>query len=98
MAVHFKKGFPGGTHKETLYEYNVTLNNPTPEKPISYCVYIPGNYIGRDQMGTPTHPEQVRWLNSLAQSHKINIKEVWYGTWEIIGEESHTKFIKLITR
>ena len=96
MTVHFKKGFPDGSHKETLYEYNVNQNNPTPEKIVTYCVYIPGQYIGRDQMGDPTHPEQAQWLNSLSQSHKINIKEVWYGTWEIMDTESYIKFMALI--
>lgn len=96
MAVHFKKGFPDGSYKEKTYEYNVIQNKPTPENPLSFCVYIPGQYIGRDQMGDPTHPEQAQWLNSLAQSHQISIKEVWYGTWEITGAESYIKFMAFI--
>ncbi len=95
MAYLYTQGLPDGTHKETKYEFNLSEGNlRAGEVTLVYSLYIPGNYIGRDQIGEPTYPEQVAWLNSL--SPQYNIKEVWYGCWEIVGAEAYTALVDLL--
>ncbi|HEY1038880.1 MAG TPA: hypothetical protein VGF30_05710 [Bacteroidia bacterium] len=77
-------GLGNGTFLENKYEFDV----------IDKFLYIPGNYVGRDQMGDPHHPEQKDWINSLSPS--VAVKEVWYGTWEFSSDKDVADFIKLL--
>jgi hypothetical protein len=96
MPTYYTQGLPNGTHKEIKYEFSITQNNPREgETENIYSIFIPGNYIGRDQTGDPTFPEQVAWLNSLFPKYKI--KEVWFGTWEIVGKEDYIAIINFLT-
>jgi hypothetical protein len=71
-----------------------TLNSVYEFKIIDKHIYIPGNYIGRDEVGEPNSAEQATWLNSL--NKQLSIKEVWYGTWELATEQDVEKFVTIL--
>ena len=50
---YITQGLGNGNFPEKKYEFDV----------IDKMLYIPGNYVGRDQMGDPHHPEQKDWIN-----------------------------------
>ncbi len=66
------------------YQFNIVDNH----------IYIPGDYVGRDQVGDPHYPEQAIWLNSL--KNQIKIEEVWYGCWKLHTEKDVEEFINLL--
>lgn len=82
--IIFTMGLPNGVNPTQQYQFNV----------VQKVISIPGNYVGRDQVGEPTFPEQANWLNSLKPA--MAIEEVWYGTWECADQETEDKFIQLL--
>ena len=82
--TYYTLGLPNGTFPEKKYQFNINGNS----------MFVPGDYVGRDQMGEVHHIEQKIWINSLAPN--INVKEVWYGTWEFASEDDTRRFILLL--
>lgn len=78
-------GLPDGQgNPHQIYEFSID----------GQFIYIPGAYVGRDMMGEPYFPEQKAWLNKLAPN--INIKEVWYGTFECATYEDLSQLIAIL--
>lgn len=82
--TYYTSGLPNGTFSDKKYQFDIQ----------DKFLYIPGNYVGRDQMGDVHHEEQRAWLNSLAPG--ISVKEVWYGSWEFATFEDLAQFMKLL--
>lgn len=78
----FTQGLPDGTHRKQRYEFHF----------VGDYVYIPGNYVGRDQIGDPHFPEQEKYLNSL---HKEGIEPVWSGEWKCTPAATQKLLLKL---
>ena len=63
------KGLPN-LNNDIIYHFNASYNDGI------WLVSVPGNYIGRDQIGYPTFAEQVTLLNSFKTE-----SYVYEGCW-----------------
>jgi hypothetical protein len=81
---YYTFGLPHQSQPNTIYEF----------KMMDRHIYIPGNYVGRDEVGEPNYPEQVAWLNSLGK--QLEISEVWYGCWKLNSAIDEEKFINIL--
>jgi hypothetical protein len=64
----FTQGLPNGAFRNRRYEFRFW----------GEYLYIPGDYAGKDQIDSPHHAEQERYLNSL---QKNGVKPLWHGQW-----------------
>lgn len=81
---YYTFGLPNQSKPTIMYEFSI----------LDRHIYLPGDYVGRDQVGEPHYPEQVAWLNSLG--NQLGISEVWYGCWKLNSEEEVEKFINIL--
>lgn len=82
--TYYTFGLPNHGEQGNIYEFKI----------LDKHIYIPGHYIGRDEVGEPNFPEQTIWLNTLQT--QISIKEVWYGTWQLGTKQDVERFIAIL--
>lgn len=81
--IIFTQGLPDGTFRNKRYEFHF----------LGDYIYIPGDYVGKDQIGNPHHLEQENYLNSLK---KEGVEPVWDGEWKFTkGEFAHSLHAQL---
>lgn len=83
---YYTFGLPDQTKLDFVYEFRIMDKH----------IYLKGDYVGKDQVGEPHHPEQALWLNSL--KNKIAISEVWYGCWQLDTEADLENFIDILKK